>query len=86
MRAVLKDFQSAAVEKLSRSLRRMTRGYWEGGRLSATCLAAPTGASRMQGRPARGLGGLTAIAKTHGLSLSAFFRLAADEYIANHDW
>lgn len=29
---------------------------------------------------------LTAIAKTHGLSLSAFFRLAADEYIANHDW
>lgn len=21
-----------------------------------------------------------------GLSLSAFFRLAADEYIANHDW
>lgn len=56
MRAVLKDFQSAAVEKLSRSLRRMTRGYWEGGRLSATCLVAPTGASRMQGRPARGLG------------------------------
>ena len=29
---------------------------------------------------------LTAIAKTHGLSLSAFFRLAANEYIANHDW
>ena len=29
---------------------------------------------------------LTAIAKAHGLSLSAFFRLAADEYIANHDW
>ena len=27
MRAVLKDFQSAAVEKLSRSLRRMTRDY-----------------------------------------------------------
>ena len=46
MRAVLKDFQSAAVEKLSRSLRRMTRDYWEGGRLSATCLAAPTGGMR----------------------------------------
>ena len=46
MRAVLKDFQSAAVEKLSRSLRRMTRDYWEGGRLSATCLAAPTGAGK----------------------------------------
>ena len=28
----------------------------------------------------------TAIAKAHGLSLSAFFRLAADEYIANHEW
>ena len=27
---------------------------------------------------------LTAIAKAHGLSLSAFFRLAADEYIANN--
>lgn len=29
---------------------------------------------------------LTAMAKTHGLSLSAFFRLAADEYIVNHEW
>ena len=29
---------------------------------------------------------LTTIAKAHGLSLSAFFRLAADEYIANHKW
>ncbi len=29
---------------------------------------------------------LTAIAKAHGLSLSAFFRLAADVYIANHEW
>ena len=29
---------------------------------------------------------LTAIAKAHGLSLSAFFRLVADEYIANHEW
>lgn len=48
MRAVLKDFQSAAVEKLSRSLRRMTRDYWEGGRLSATCLAAPTGGMRFR--------------------------------------
>ena len=28
---------------------------------------------------------LTTKAKQHGLSLSAFFRLAADEYIANHD-
>lgn len=25
-------------------------------------------------------------AQEHGLSLSAFFRLAADEYIKNHDW
>lgn len=29
---------------------------------------------------------LTAVAKAHGLSLTAFFRLAADEYIVNHDW
>ncbi|MGN1349661.1 MAG: ribbon-helix-helix protein, CopG family [Anaerovoracaceae bacterium] len=29
---------------------------------------------------------LTKIAEEHGLSLSAFFRLAADEYIKNHDW
>lgn len=29
---------------------------------------------------------LTKKAKQHGLSLSAFFRLAADEYIANHKW
>lgn len=29
---------------------------------------------------------LTKIAKSHGLNLSAFFRLAADEYITKHDW
>lgn len=29
---------------------------------------------------------LTTIARSHGLSLSAFFRLAADEYITKHDW
>lgn len=29
---------------------------------------------------------LTSVAKAHGLSLSAFFRLAADEYIAAHNW
>ena len=29
---------------------------------------------------------LTAVARAHGLSLSAFFRLAADEYISNHEW
>lgn len=29
---------------------------------------------------------LTAAAKAYGLSLSAFFRLAADEYITNHEW
>ena len=29
---------------------------------------------------------LTSIARAHGLSLSAFFRLAADEYIAAHKW
>lgn len=29
---------------------------------------------------------LTVVVKSHGLSLSAFFRLAADEYIANRDW
>jgi len=29
---------------------------------------------------------LTETAKKHGLSLSAFFRLAAEEYIENHKW
>lgn len=29
---------------------------------------------------------LTVVAKVHGLSLSAFLRLAADEYIAKHEW
>lgn len=29
---------------------------------------------------------LTSMAKAHGLSLSAFFRLAADEYMRSHDW
>lgn len=28
----------------------------------------------------------TKIAKAHGLKLSAFFRLAANEYIQEHDW
>ena len=29
---------------------------------------------------------LTTKAKAHGLSLSALFRLAADEYMNNHNW
>ena len=29
---------------------------------------------------------LTSKAKAHGLSLSAFLRLAADEYMRTHDW
>jgi hypothetical protein len=29
---------------------------------------------------------LSTVAKAHGLSLSAFFRLAAEEYIKNHEW
>lgn len=29
---------------------------------------------------------LTGVAKAYGLILSAFFRLAADEYIAAHKW
>lgn len=29
---------------------------------------------------------LTTIARSHGLSLSAFLRLAAYEYITKHDW
>lgn len=28
----------------------------------------------------------TSKAKAHGLSLLAFFRLAADEYMRSHDW
>lgn len=29
---------------------------------------------------------LTWIAKTHGFSLSAFLRIAAEEYIRTHEW
>lgn len=29
---------------------------------------------------------LTSVARAHGLSLSSFFRLAADEFIKNHEW
>lgn len=29
---------------------------------------------------------MTSKAKKHGLSLSAFFRIAVDEYMSNHNW
>ena len=45
----------------------------------ATALVSMTKAEKENER-------LTSKAKAHGLSLSAFFRLAADEYMSNHNW
>ena len=41
---------------------------------------------KKNGTRATALVSMTDKAQEHGLSLSAFFRLAADEYIKNHDW
>lgn len=48
-----------------------------GGDARATALVSMTVAEKER---------LTTKAKAHGLSLSAFFRLAADEYMNNHNW
>lgn len=48
-----------------------------GGDTRATALVSMTVAEKER---------LTTKAKAHGLSLSAFFRLAADEYMNNHNW
>lgn len=48
-----------------------------GGDTRATALVSMTVAEKER---------LTTKAKAHGLSLSAFFRLAADEYMSTHNW
>ena len=48
-----------------------------GGDTRATALVSMTVAEKER---------LTTKAKAHGLSLSAFFRLAADEYMNTHNW
>jgi hypothetical protein len=48
-----------------------------GGDARATALVSMTVAEKER---------LTTKAKAHGLSLSAFFRLAADEYMNTHNW
>ena len=48
-----------------------------GGDARATALVSMTVAEKER---------LTTTAKAHGLSLSAFFRLAADEYMNTHNW
>lgn len=54
-----------------------TQKKTNGGDTRATALVSMTVAEKER---------LTTKAKAHGLSLSAFFRLAADEYMNNHNW
>ncbi len=54
-----------------------TAGNSNGGDTRATALVSMTKDEKER---------LTTKAKAHGLSLSAFFRLAADEYMNNHNW
>lgn len=54
-----------------------TAGNSNGGDTRATALVSMTKDEKER---------LTTKAKAHGLSLSAFFRLAADEYMNTHNW
>ena len=60
-----------------RQLKRVCKNAVEQGEGRATALVSMSKSEKHR---------LTSIAKAHGLSLSAFFRLATDEYIANHNW
>lgn len=62
----------AAVTAAVKTLKKST-----GGDTRATALVSMTVAEKER---------LTTKAKAHGLSLSAFFRLAADEYMNTHNW
>lgn len=75
MAAMLDGFEAAAAKEHEAKEAKATAGVSDDER--ATALVSMTKSDKER---------LTAIAKAHGLSLSAFFRLAADEYIANHEW
>ncbi|MCD2492471.1 ribbon-helix-helix protein, CopG family [Lacrimispora sp. NSJ-141] len=75
MAAMLDGFEAAAAKEHEAKETKATVGAVDDSR--ATALVSMTKSDKER---------LTAIAKAHGLSLSAFFRLAADEYIATHEW
>ena len=75
MAAMLDGFEAAAAKEHEE--REAKAGAAEPSDERATALVSMTKSDKER---------LTGVAKAHGLSLSAFLRLAADEYIANHDW
>ena len=77
MAAMLDEFEAAAAkEQDAKEAKAVSESITEDDARS-TALVSMTKSDKER---------LTTIAKAHGLSLSAFFRLAADEYIANHKW
>ena len=70
--SVFDEFDVAAAKKHKK---KESRAESDDGR--ATALVSMTKSEKAR---------LTAMAKAHGLSLLAFFRPAADEYIAEHNW
>ena len=77
MAAMLDEFEAAAAkEHDAKEAKTVSESITEDD-ARATALVSMTKSDKER---------LTTIAKAHGLSLSAFFRLAADEYIANHKW
>lgn len=75
MRGLLDSFESETTVKHEKAVGAAVGRRKNGTR--ATALVSMTEAEKRR---------LTGKAQAHGLSLSAFFRLAADEYIKNHDW
>ena len=74
--AVLDPFEADAAKKHS----------WEEADAFAGTTACETRATSLVSMTRSNKERLTAVAKAHRLSLSAFFRLAADECITNHEW
>ena len=75
MRGLLDNFESETTVKYEKAVGSATGRKKNGTR--ATALVSMTDKEKAR---------LTKKAQEHGLSLSAFLRLAADEYIKNHDW
>ena len=75
MRGLLDNFESETTVKYEKAVGSAAGRKKNGTR--ATALVSMTEDEKRR---------LTGKAQEHGLSLSAFFRLAADEYIKNHDW
>lgn len=75
MRGLLDSFESETTEKHEEAVGAAVGRKKTGTR--ATSLVSMTEDEKRR---------LTGKAQEHGLSLSAFFRLAADEYIKNHEW